>query len=452
LSLAGQAAFVHRETTSPSGRKAAEALRARGGKDERRRVRGAPFLHHLEDVGDHVPRPLQDHGVSLADVQSLDLVGIVKGGPADRGPGDLHGVQQGRGGEGPGPPDAHQDLPDHRGGLLGRELVRHGPAGVMGGRAQTALLVQGIHFDHHAVGVVPEGCPVPLQLGAGGDDRLDVRAAPRAGVHLEARLAQGPQCLPVGGEGVRLRVAQRVDEDVQAALCRDAGVLLAQRPGRGVSRVGEGFLPLGLQRPVQLLERLAAHEDLSPDLQDVQGCRLPAKAQGDRGHRLQVLGDILAQPPVAAGGAPNEPALLVQQGDAQAVHLGLADVGEGFAGEGPLQARLEFPDLLGGVGVVQAEHGHPVLDRGEAFGHGAADALGGGVWGGELRVGRLQLLELVEQAVILRVGDLRPGQDVVAVAVVVQERAKLLGPGGGILFLGGHSGIPCVPCNRIPLP
>jgi hypothetical protein len=322
---------------------------------------------------------------------------------------------------------------------------------MVGGHAQAALLVEGIHLHHYAVGVVPEIHPVPLQLGHHGDDRLDIRAAARAGIDLEARLVERLHGAPVGGEGIGDGVADGVHEDVQGALGRDAGILLPDGARGGVSRVGEGFLPLGLQRPVQPLEGLVGHVDLAPHLQDVQVRERAAEAERDRPDRLQVLGDVLAHPPVAAGGPPDETSLLVQQGDAQAVHLGLADVREALPGEGALEAGLELADLVGGVGVVQTEHGHAVLDRGEPFGHGPADALGGRVGGDEVRVCRLQLFEFVEEAVIVGVGDLGAVQDVVGVAVMVEEPAELLGAGSRCLSCS-HGGSPAVSSNRMRAP
>src|SRR5574341_653397 len=103
-----------------------------------------------------------------------------------------------------------------------------------------------------------------------------------------------------------------------------------------------------------------------------------SKAAGNRLDRPQVLRDVLSHAAIAAGGPAGEQSLLVDEGHAEAIHLRLAHVGEGLAREGALQAGLELADLVGVIGVVQAEHGDAVLDRGEALRHGAADALRGG--------------------------------------------------------------------------
>ncbi len=103
---------------------------------------------------------------------------LVRHGSADGGAGDLYRIEDRRGSQGPRASHGDLDLADNRGRLLGGELVGHGPARVVGGGAQAALPLEGIHLDHHAVGVVAETRPVPLHLGADVDHRLDIGAAP----------------------------------------------------------------------------------------------------------------------------------------------------------------------------------------------------------------------------------------------------------------------------------
>lgn len=57
--------------------------------------------------------------------------------------------------------------------------------------------------------------------------------------------------------------------------------------------------------------------------------------------------------------------------------------------------------------------------------------MGGRVRSVELRVATLQFLELAEELVVLRVGDLRVGEDVVAVPVALDLDAELLDPSAG---------------------
>ena len=67
-----------------------------------------------------------------------------------------------------------------------------------------------------------------------------------------------------------------------------------------------------------------------------------------------------------------------------------------------------------------------VLDLDEALGGLGPDAASRRVLGGELGMLLLDLLQLVEEAVVLRVGDLRLVEHVVAVQVVLDLLAQLV--------------------------
>ena len=103
----------------------------------------------------------------------------------------------------------------------------------------------------------------------------------------------------------------------------------------------------------------------------------PRSASGMRADRPDVGGHVLAARAVAARRAAHEHAVLVGQRDAQAVDLQLGDVGDrrvAQAGALP-HALVEGAQLLLVVGVVEAEHRRQMLDRREALGGPAGDAL-----------------------------------------------------------------------------
>src|SRR5207249_3136541 len=81
--------------------------------------------------------------------------------------------------------------------------------------------------------------------------------------------------------------------------------------------------------------------------------------------------------------------------------------------------------LLFVVGVVEAEHRHPVRPRRKRRRRLFADALGGAVGGDEVGELRLQVPQLALEAVVLRVGDLRPVEHVVEVLVPAQLAPQL---------------------------
>src|SRR5262249_31060997 len=83
--------------------------------------------------------------------------------------------------------------------------------------------------------------------------------------------------------------------------------------------------------------------------------------------------------------------------------------------------------------IVERQHGHTVGDRGEIAFERSADALSRRICRAQGRIERLQLLQLAEQLVELRIADLGGVLDVVEIAVVLElcaQRGRTL-PGGG---------------------
>ena len=120
-------------------------------------------------------------------------------------------------------------------------------------------------------------------------------------------------------------------------------------------------------------------------------------------------------------------AVLVGERDAQAVDLQLGDVGDRRVAEARAlsHALVERAQLVLVVGVVEAEHRLQVLDGREPFDRAAGDALRRRVGRDEIRMLRLERLELVQQRVERLVGDLRIVVDVVALFVVADLVAEL---------------------------
>src|SRR5262249_11276123 len=90
-------------------------------------------------------------------------------------------------------------------------------------------------------------------------------------------------------------------------------------------------------------------------------------------------------------------------------------------------ALLPLLQLGLGEGVRQREHGDEVAVLAERAGGLAADAQGRGVGSLELGVFGLEVLELAEQLVVLRVRQLRLGEDVVGVVRAFQNPPQLSG-------------------------
>ena len=172
-------------------------------------------------------------------------------------------------------------------------------------------------------------------------------------------------------------------------------VLLPQRPGRRVARVGERRLAVGDQVLVQRREVLDREEHLATDLQQ-RGHVVAGQPSRDRPSIVRTLA-VTSSPTraVAAGGRPDQPAALVDQVQRQPVDLQLAQIAGLLdpllpqLANRPLRPAVQ---LLAAERVVQAQQPLQMLDRRERGRRRPADLLG-------RRVGRAQRRELVLQRV-----------------------------------------------------
>src|SRR5208283_3132129 len=245
------------------------ARRARGGELELALGAGAQVGHRPEHLGDHVAGLAQDHHVADEDALALDLVRVVQGGPVYCRPAYPDRLHHGERSDPAGTPDVHPDIEQPSGDLLRRVLVGDSPPGRAAGRAELPLLRDLVHLHHHAVDLVRRVVPV---LGV----VIDVLADPGHVGHdlVQAADRQAPAAQPLVPAGLRVGralqvpflpwsfrgadyagfaggaadaivvfvafdAADAVHDGVQGAGRGDPGVLLPQRPGRGVPRVGE---------------------------------------------------------------------------------------------------------------------------------------------------------------------------------------------------------------------
>jgi len=93
---------------------------------------------------------------------------------------------------------------------------------------------------------------------------------------------------------------------------------------------------------------------------------------------------------------------------------------------------VELEELLLGHRVGQRHHLPPVRHLGELLARPRPDAPGGRVGRDQIRVVRLELLQLAEEAVVLGVAEGGSVEDVVAVARVAELAPELLRARGGV--------------------
>ena len=313
------------------------------------------------------------------------------------------------------------------------------PAGRPRDRPEPALLVEAVDLVHDPVDLVAERLPPGLNLPVVLDASGNPVNHPHVGGHPKAPLVHPPQQVAMGGGGRDAgRIARPVAEEHEAPGARRPRIELAQPARRRVPRVHELALAPRALLFVQALETVEGQVDLAADLEAlrVAAARETERYGSDRAH---VRGDVFAPRAVPPRRRHREPAAFVAQAHRDAVELGLGDVLDllSFPEIEPLaHPPVEVGDSRRVECVREREHGHLVDHLVERVEGSAADALGGGIGNGELGVGRLQGDELREQAVVLRVGDLRRIEHVVEMVVTSDRLAEL----GGAPAIGGRRG------------
>ena len=261
-----------------------------------------------DDLGNHVAGLLENHVIADPDVLAPDLVEVVEGCAGDRRAGDLRRGEVGHRRQRPRPPDVRDDVLDDRFDLLRRELVGDRPAGRPADDAEPVLLIEPIHLDHDAVGLVRKLVALVAPGLREGDDRLDVEPGLAIGVDGEA---EGVEPVERGRLGGDLRRASLLEELVgpgrQQPVGRNLRVLLAEGAGAGVAGIRiqreAGLFALGVD-PGELRFR---HEDLATGVEG-GGC---LEAVRDGLDRPEIGGHVLARRAIAPGGSLDEAAALV---------------------------------------------------------------------------------------------------------------------------------------------
>ncbi len=321
------------------------------------------------------------------------------------------------------------------------ELVGHRPPRVPADGAERGLHGEGVHLDDDAVDLVRQLAPAILRLLAGLDDLVEGVVQPRQGVDGKAERGDPGEGLVVASEldARALDLADRVAPERERPLGRLAGVLLAERAGRRVPGVHEHGLAEREALVVHPLERVAGHVDLAPHLEERRrGAREPQRELADR---PQIGGDVLADLAVAPGRAAGEDAVLVAQGDRQAVDLRLRHEGD-LGGVGahvrdpPQEAVPPGEELVPAPGVGEGQHRPAVTHGGEVGDRRPAHPPGRRLVGDELGMRRLQRLQLPEEPVVGGVVDERLVERVVGVVEALDLRAQLVDAAGRVV---GHA-------------
>ena len=372
------------------------------------------LLEHFLDGRDDIATLDDGHGIAHRQLELVDILLVVEGGPPDGRASQGDGLQLRDRRDAAGAADLDGDAKDLGDGLRGLELVCDRPAGMVLRIAEGLPHVQLVDLRHHAVYLV-------LEAGAGSGDLLKIGG--------EVFIGQGPRLQPslakqLLGAPPRLAEERDVGIDPEAQVpehAKDGEVVLRSlgliTPEAFVDedREGDGGGLAALLPPhgagghvawirdvrirlLQRLEVLLGKVDFPPHGKG-DGTR---KAQRHCLYRLDVLGDVVADVAVAAGERPDKQTLLVVEDHRNAVDLLLLHEGERCLG--PLH-RLVHPgdDLVGAVGLVEGEHGYRMCDFREICSQIAADPVRRAGRAPELRMAVLDGLELIEESVVLQV-------------------------------------------------
>ena len=384
--------------------------------------------HHLHDLGNHVPRAADDHGVADHQAQACHLVHVVQGGVGHRHAGHLDRLEPRYGCDRAGAADLEFHV-EQFGEFFHRwKLVGNGPARLAGPETQLALRRQAVDLEHHTVDFIRQLGPPCADVVVVLQALLDVLGDLEFATDRHAPLLELFEIAGVGGGDVLGDLADAVAAEFQGAAGGDFRIQLAQAAGCGVARVGEGLAADFHLAGVEPFEPGLGHEHLAAHFQH----RRPTAAvqlERDVADGAHVDADVFAGGAIAAGRAADQGAVLVKQRHRQAVELGFAAVvNRSAAAEqvtgGQVEAfgdtAVELAQVDFFEGVAEAEHGDFVANLGERGQGRIADALGGRVGGDQVRVVGFKGLEFAEQTVVFGIGDAGFVEHVVAVVVLVE--------------------------------
>ncbi|MNI17184.1 hypothetical protein D3C73_705460 [compost metagenome] len=232
---------------------------------------------------------------------------------------------------------------------------------------------------------------------------------------------------------IRRNLADAVAAKLQRPVGSDLRVQLPQAARRCVARIGESLAADFQLRGVEPLETGLGHEHFAAHF---QGRRPAGAVQLERNvaYGAHVDADVFAGGAIAAGRAAHQHAILIQQADGQAIELGLTAIFNGCAATEQVARRqvqafghpaVELTHVGFFEGVAEAEHRHFVTHLGERRQRRAAHSLGRRIAGDQFRIGGFKRFELVEQPIVLGVGNARLIQHVIAIVVLIQLGTQL---------------------------
>ena len=226
----------------------------------------AALDQRCHDLGDDVAGPGDHHLVADADVLAGEILLVVERRRAHGHPAQMRRLEHREGDEMAGPADVPDDCVEHRRRRHRRELPGDRVARLPPDDAELAPEPAVVDLDDGAVDLVVEALPLPLPPLTAGDHLGAGLVNGDLVVDPEAALAQPGELVAVGRVVDAAAVTDPVGPDLQRALGGERRVLLADRSGGGVARVGECRQARLGTFGVEPLEAGSGEVDLAPNL------------------------------------------------------------------------------------------------------------------------------------------------------------------------------------------
>ena len=144
-----------------------------------------------------------------------------------------------------------------------------------------------------------------------------------------------------------------------------------------------------------------------------------------RTNRFDVLGDVVSNQTVTAGGCVFEPAVFVEHRNRHAVHFRFDHDRDLFVRQKSRDPFVEIRDLIFGIRVVETQHRNPVLNLGERLKRLATHALSRGIRRDQFRKFRFQIDQFFVKPIVFAIANRWRGFFVVATVVLLNLVSEL---------------------------
>ena len=159
-------------------------------------------FHHLNNLGDDVSRPLNDHGIPNSNIFLIDFILVMQGCPTDFNTPYPNRFQNRHRCDGSGPPHLGNDI-QNLGHLLFRpKFVSQSPTRIPGDHPQSGLKIEIVHLNHNPVDFILQCFPFLRDFIVICDGFIDIPTLPRQGVNAQPPMGKGTEKLPMCLKGI----------------------------------------------------------------------------------------------------------------------------------------------------------------------------------------------------------------------------------------------------------